>query len=384
MKAAGVADKDIADDVVQRHRRLATSPWQENSSPACSGTSSPGGSPTGSTCGGTNCVVDAACASSLSAPSTWPGWNCRPAGPTSSSPAGCDTFNDIFMYMCFSKTPALSPTGDAKPFDADGDGTILGEGLGRRRAEAPRRRRARRRHASTPCSRASARRATARGTRSTPRRPTGRCGACGPPTDLAGVTPGHDRTGRGPRHRHEGRRRGRGDGAGRSVPRARSRSGDRGVPLGSVKSQIGHTKAAAGAAGLIKAALALYNKVLPPTIKVKKPVEPLQPRRLAVLREHRKAAVAAAGRAPAAGRAVSAFGFGGSQLPRGPRGAQPARSPARTGTARADRRARPADTAADLARQLNEFPATVSVERGVAPGRRRPAAAIPTGRTRAA
>ena len=40
--------------------------------------------------------------------------------------------------------------------------------------------------------------------------------------------------------------------------------------LGSVKSQIGHTKAAAGAAGLIKAALALYHKVLPPTIKVER------------------------------------------------------------------------------------------------------------------
>ena len=43
---------------------------------------------------------------------------------------GIDTFNDIFMYMCFSKTPALSPTGDAKPFDKDSDGTVLGEGLG--------------------------------------------------------------------------------------------------------------------------------------------------------------------------------------------------------------------------------------------------------------
>src|SRR5205823_8180203 len=43
---------------------------------------------------------------------------------------GADTFNDIFMFMCFSKTPALSPTGNAKPFDANGDGTILGEGLG--------------------------------------------------------------------------------------------------------------------------------------------------------------------------------------------------------------------------------------------------------------
>jgi len=43
---------------------------------------------------------------------------------------GVDTFNDIFMYTCFSKTPALSATGNAKPFDATADGTILGEGLG--------------------------------------------------------------------------------------------------------------------------------------------------------------------------------------------------------------------------------------------------------------
>ncbi len=43
--------------------------------------------------------------------------------------------------------------------------------------------------------------------------------------------------------------------------------------LGSVKSQIGHTKAAAGAAGLIKAALALHHKILPPTIKVQRPQE---------------------------------------------------------------------------------------------------------------
>ena len=37
--------------------------------------------------------------------------------------------------------------------------------------------------------------------------------------------------------------------------------------LGSVKSNIGHTKAAAGTAGLIKAALSIYNKILPPTLK---------------------------------------------------------------------------------------------------------------------
>ncbi|MCU0614587.1 MAG: acyltransferase domain-containing protein, partial [Desulfobacterales bacterium] len=41
--------------------------------------------------------------------------------------------------------------------------------------------------------------------------------------------------------------------------------------LGSVKSNIGHTKAAAGAAGMIKAALALHHKVLPPTLKADTP-----------------------------------------------------------------------------------------------------------------
>ncbi len=43
------------------------------------------------------------------------------------------------------------------------------------------------------------------------------------------------------------------------------------VGVGSVKSQIGHLKAAAGAAGLIKAILGLYHRVLPPTANVRTP-----------------------------------------------------------------------------------------------------------------
>jgi len=43
---------------------------------------------------------------------------------------GIDAFNDIFLYTCFSKTPALSPSGHAKPFSAHAAVTTLGEGLG--------------------------------------------------------------------------------------------------------------------------------------------------------------------------------------------------------------------------------------------------------------
>ncbi len=43
------------------------------------------------------------------------------------------------------------------------------------------------------------------------------------------------------------------------------------VALGSVKSNIGHLKSAAGAAGLLKATLSLYEKILPPSINFDKP-----------------------------------------------------------------------------------------------------------------
>ncbi len=43
------------------------------------------------------------------------------------------------------------------------------------------------------------------------------------------------------------------------------------IGIGSVKSQIGHLKAAAGAAGIIKAILSLHHKTLPPTINITQP-----------------------------------------------------------------------------------------------------------------
>ena len=41
--------------------------------------------------------------------------------------------------------------------------------------------------------------------------------------------------------------------------------------LGAVSSMIGHAMPAAGMAGLIKTALALYHRVLPPTLHAEKP-----------------------------------------------------------------------------------------------------------------
>jgi enediyne polyketide synthase len=75
--------------------------------------------------------------------------------------------------------------------------------------------------------------------------------------------------------------------------------------LGSIKANIGHTKAAAGVAGLIKAALAVTHGVLPPTTGCARPHELLRDAPLRVLAEPEPWP---SGR-PVAG--VSAMGFGG-------------------------------------------------------------------------
>ncbi|MBY0396904.1 MAG: hypothetical protein K2X91_10615, partial [Thermoleophilia bacterium] len=309
-----------ADDAAAR---IAESyvPWQENSFPGLLGNVVAGRIANKLDLGGTNCVVDAACASSLSAVHL-AALELQTGRADVVVTGGADTFNDIFMFMCFSKTPALSPTGDAKPFDADGDGTILGEGLGlvvlKRLADAER-------DGDTVY-------AVVRGIGSSS---DGKGNAIYAPSAAgqkkclrnayrdAGVTP--DTIELVEAH-------GTGTKVGdtveitaltevysslsrdaESAERSAGRTTRPWCAIGSVKSQLGHTKAAAGAASLIKAALALYNKVLPPTAKVKKPVEPLRAADSpfyvnAVMRpwlprhEHPRRA------------ALSAFGFGGSNF----------------------------------------------------------------------
>src|SRR5208337_3514930 len=85
------------------------------------------------------------------------------------------------------------------------------------------------------------------------------------------------------------------------------------VALGSVKSNIGHLKGAAGAAGMLKAALALHNKVLPPSLHCEHPSPDIDFAHspLYVNAELKPWAVPADSVRRAG---VSAFGFGGTNF----------------------------------------------------------------------
>ncbi|MDW8242582.1 MAG: SDR family NAD(P)-dependent oxidoreductase [Thermogemmata sp.] len=310
MRAAGIPEEHI-ERAVQRISEQFVS-WQENSFPGLLGNVVAGRIANRLNLGGTNCVVDAACASALAAVEM-AALELETGRADVVLTGGCDTFSDIFMYMCFSKTPALSRTGDARPFDADGDGTILGEGLGllvlKRLSDAE----------------AAGDRiyAVIRGIGSSS---DGRGAAIYAPSaegQQRCLRQAYERAGISPATVELVEAHGTGTKVGDateaqaliSVYEAAAEQHQRRpwCALGSVKSQIGHTKAAAGAASLIKAVLALYHKVLPPTLKVRQPVEPLRrtdcPFYLnTVIRPwlpcstHPRRA------------AVSAFGFGGSNF----------------------------------------------------------------------
>ena len=305
LKDAGVADA-VAEDVVQRISDSYV-PWQENSFPGLLGNVVAGRISKQYDLGGTNCVVDAACASSFSALHL-AGMELATGKADMVVTGGIDTFNDIFMYMCFSKTPALSPTGDAKPFDSAADGTILGEGLGivviKRLADAERDK-----DRIYAVIRGVGSSSDGRGDAIYAPSASGQKKAILNACQRAGVTPESigliEAHGTGTRV---------GDGV--EVSALREVYGEAEHPwcaLGSVKSQIGHTKAAAGAAGLIKTALALHHKVIPPTIKVTNPLEEVTGDRTPFYLPAEKRPWLTSNGAPRRA-AVSAFGFGGSNF----------------------------------------------------------------------
>ncbi|WP_054691569.1 beta-ketoacyl synthase N-terminal-like domain-containing protein [Desulfosarcina cetonica] len=242
-------------------------PWQESSFPGLLGNVVAGRICNRLNLGGTNCVVDAACASSLSAIHL--GLLELYTGKSNMVvTGGVDTLNDIFMHMCFSKTGVLSHSGDARPFSSQADGTVLGEGIGilvlKRLADAERD--------------GDRIYALIRGIGSSSDGKSQSIYAPHPDGQARALTEAYRNAGVEPSSIGLLEAHGTGTRVGDEVEfKALKRvfgmiANGRRCAVGSVKSMIGHAKAAAGAAGLIKASLALYHKVLPPTLKWKIPI----------------------------------------------------------------------------------------------------------------
>ncbi len=263
VRSCGLSDAD-ADAIAEKYL-LAFPPWEENTFPGLLGNVTAGRIANRLDLGGMNCAVDAACASSLSALRL----ACSELSEGRADlmiTGGCDTENTIFGYMCFSRTHALSKGGRIKPFDDTADGTLVGEGIGmlalKRLADAER-----------DGDRVYA---VIRGIGSSS---DGRFGSIYAPRASgqelalrrayvdADCEPGSVGL-------FEGHATGTAVGD-RTELTALSAVLD-GAPaasaaIGSVKSQIGHTKGAAGTASLMKLALGLHHKVLPPTINIETP-----------------------------------------------------------------------------------------------------------------
>jgi len=260
--------------------------------------------------GGMNCTVDAACASSLAAVQlAFNELESRSASMV--IVGGADTMQNPFSYLCFSKTQALSPTGQCKTFDESTDGIVIGEGVAiavLKRAE----------DALRDGDRVYA---VIKGVGSSSDgkdkglaapRPAGQIRALKRAYARAGV--GADTVGLIEAH-------GTGTVVGdqtevESLTRMFGAAGAKkqSCALGSVKSVIGHTKAAAGMAGLLKAALALYHKVLPPTVGVTKPNPKADfPQSPFYVNTETRPWIARLDDAPRRA-GVSAFGFGGTNF----------------------------------------------------------------------
>ncbi|MEU6146169.1 SDR family NAD(P)-dependent oxidoreductase [Streptomyces sp. NPDC047081] len=258
--------------------------------------------------GGANYTVDAACASSLAAVDV----ACKElVGGTSDVVlcGGADLHNGINDYVLFSSVHALSPTGRCRAFDGSADGIALGEGVAcvvlKRLADAERD--GDRIYGVIKGVGSSS---DGRSLGLTAPRPEGQRTALQRAYRNAGVSPAD--VGLVEAH-----------GTGTVV-------GDRteltilsevftdagaqpgACTLGSVKSQIGHTKCAAGLAGLIKTLLALHSGVKPPTLHIDRP-NPAWQEESSPFVFHAEARPWAA---PMTGRlaGVSAFGFGGTNF----------------------------------------------------------------------
>ncbi|MFJ2836561.1 beta-ketoacyl synthase N-terminal-like domain-containing protein [Nocardia sp. NPDC087230] len=307
-RSVGLSDSDVAE--ISRRFVAAFAPWEENSFPGLLANVVAGRVANRLGLGGINCTVDAACAASLAAIRTAIA-ELQDGRADMMITGGVDTENSIFIYLCFSKVGALSPTGRISPFSAEADGTLLGEGITmlalRRLADARRdgnriyavirglgsssdgraksiyapvaagqRVALERAYADAECSPADVELIEAHATGT----------AVGDKTELTALKG--------------------------LLADASSETGF--AALGSVKSQIGHTKGAAGTAGVMKLALALHQKILPSTINVDAPNNEVDATRTPFYVNTRTRPWVRDPQRPVRRAAASAMGFGGTNF----------------------------------------------------------------------
>ena len=260
--------------------------------------------------GGANYTVDAACGSSLAAAAL-------AVRELESGVAdvvllgGADTVQNPFTYLAFSKTHAFSPRGRCRPFDASADGIVISEGVAmvvlKRLADAER---DGDRIYSVIKGIGASSDGRARGLT-----------APSPDGQVRAVERAYAKAGVEPKSIGYVEAHGTGTAVGDVVEvnaiAGVFRSHDvasGSVAIGSVKSTIGHTKCAAGLAGLINASLALHHRILPPTIGVEtvNPKADLADGPFRVSTEARPWVQLDPGQPRRAG--VSAFGFGGTNF----------------------------------------------------------------------
>ena len=265
LKASGVDAEDRA-MIIEKFKKAYIG-WEENSFPGMLGNVISGRIANRFDFGGTNCVVDAACAGSLAAIKLAISDLLEHRSEVMLSGGVCCD-NSPFMYMSFSKTPAFTTGEDIRPFDNDSKGMMIGEGIGmmafKRLEDAERD--------------GDKIYAVLKGigTSSDGRfksiyapRPDGQAKALKRAYDDAGFEP---RTCGLIEAHGTGTKAGDAAEFGGLVKHFSADNDQKQhIALGSVKSQVGHTKAAAGSAGMIKAILALHHKVLPATIHIDQP-----------------------------------------------------------------------------------------------------------------
>ncbi len=308
LASSGLAGEEI--EAIVERMKLAYVEWNENSFPGLLGNVIAGRIANRLNLGGMNATVDAACASSLAAVQVAISQllehrcNMVIAG-------GVDTDNSPLTFLCFSKTPAFSKRGEIRPFDEQADGMLAGEGIGmvllKRLEDAERD--------------GDLIYAVIRGIGSSSDgryksiyapRPEGQAKAIRRAYEDAAVEPetvglieAHGTgTGAGDPAEMEGLRLAFGESNGRGQH----------IALGSIKSQIGHAKGAAGVAGLIKAALALHHKILPATLNVERPNPKLELERSPFYVNTETRPWIRPQGAPPRRAGVSAFGFGGTNF----------------------------------------------------------------------